>query len=186
MTLIEILLIAVALSMDAFVASIIKGMTNTGKSSSSDIFVAFMFGLFQAIMPMLGYFLGEKVSQAVSAFDHYIAFILLSFIGVGMILDYFDKKKEYDETMFTDIKSILLCAIATSIDAFTVGVTLSCLNAEIINSSLIIGTTTFVISFLGTRLGKRMNNKFGKTASLIGGIILISLGTKILIEHLAT
>ncbi len=181
---IEVILIAVGLSMDAFVVSIGKGITLTKISKKNMLVIAIFFGAFQAIMPLLGYLLGSTFSEYIVNYDHWIAFILLSLIGSSMIHEAITGEEEYDSDAFR-IKEIFILAIATSIDALAVGVTLALIpNVEIVSSVIIIGVITFILSYIGVVFGKKIGAKFGKIAEIFGGIVLISLGTKILIEHL--
>ena len=178
MTYIEIILIALGLSMDAFAVSISKGLSMK-KDYKNSFKIALYFGLFQGLMPLIGYILGFSFENIVTRIDHFIAFTLLFIIGLSMILE---KKEEMDNKI--DTKTLLLLSIATSIDALAIGVTLAFLNVNIIYSVLTIAIITFNMCFIGVLLG----NKFGKfiknKAQIFGGIILILTGIKILLEHL--
>jgi len=175
----EILLIAIGLSMDAFAVAVSKGLSME-KGYKNSLKIGLYFGFFQAFMPLIGYFLGLSFDHIVTKLDHYIAFTLLTIIGLSMILE----KDEEDIDSKIDFKTMLLLSIATSIDALAVGVTFAFLNVNIILSILTIGIITFSLSFIGVLIG----NKFGKflknKAQLFGGIILILTGIKILLEHL--
>lgn len=178
MHLFEILLIAIGLSMDAFAVAVSKGLSMK-KDYKNSFKIALYFGFFQTFMPLIGYFLGLSFEIIVTRIDHYIAFTLLTIIGISMILE---KEEEIDNKI--DFKTMLLLSIATSIDALAIGVTFAFLNVNITLSILTIGIITFCLSFIGVLIG----NKFGKflknKAQIFGGIILILTGIKILLEHL--
>lgn len=178
---IEILLIGVSLAMDAFAVSMVKGLSFKRVSIFEAIKIGLYFGLFQGIMPVLGYLLGMGFSNFVSHIDHWIAFIALGIIGFNMIKESFEEVEGNSDTSF---KTMIILSIATSIDALVVGVTFSFLKVNIIKSVTIIGLTTFIISLIGVLIGHIVGKKFGSRANLFGGIVLISIGVKILIEHL--
>ncbi len=175
----EILLISISLSMDAFVVSLSKGMYMKSCLKNSFI-ISFSFGLFQAIMPLLGYFIGYRFESIVASVDHYIAFICLTIIGISMILD----NNNIDNNDKIDFKTIILLSIATSIDAFIVGITLAFLNVNLILSISTIGLFTFIICFIGTLIGKRIGKIVGNKSKIFGGCLLIFTGVRILFEHL--
>ena len=178
----ELFLIGISLAMDAFAISICIGLTKNYKSIFKTVRVGLYFGFFQGFMPLIGYLLGSSFANLVESIDHWIAFFLLLFIGVSMIKGSFnDEKENFDND---DTKTMILLAIATSIDALAVGVSFAFLKTNIIQAIMIIGIATFIISILGVRLGKRFGEKFSNKAELIGGIILIIIGIKILLEHL--
>ena len=191
---VEILLIGVGLSMDAFSVSICKGLTTKRFSWKMALTCGLWFGFFQALMPVIGYFLGAQFQQYIEAFDHWIAFGLLFLIGANMIREAFSEKGEDESSVIAreerpkqsilGFKTMLLLAIATSIDALAVGVSFACIQVKIWSSVLIIGVTTFLFSVLGVKIGNVFGSKFEKTAGIIGGIILILIGLKILLEHL--
>lgn len=183
MSFVELLLIAIGLSMDAFSVSVCKGLTEKRFSWKMALSCGLWFGLFQALMPVVGYFLAEQFQQYIEAVDHWIAFGLLLLIGVNMIREAFSKGEEQHDGSL-DFKTMLLLAIATSIDALAVGVSFACIQVEIWSSVLIIGITTFLFSVLGVRIGNLFGTKLEKTANIIGGVILILIGVKILVEHL--
>ena len=188
MTFIELLLIAVGLSMDAFSVSVCKGLTSKRFSWSLALTCGLWFGFFQALMPVIGYFLGAQFQQYIEAYDHWIAFGLLFLIGANMIREALSRKEE-DEASSSDngslgFKTMLLLAIATSIDALAVGVSFACIQVKLWSSVLIIGVTTFLFSILGVRIGNVFGSRFEKSAGIVGGIILILIGSKILLEHL--
>ena len=176
---IEIILIAVGLAMDAFAVAISKGLSMKQNYKKS-LKIGLYFGIFQAVMPLIGYFLGFSFESVVTKIDHYIAFTLLTIIGLSMILE----SNDDDIDNKIDFKTMIILSIATSIDALAVGVTFAFLNVNIILAIFIIGIITFVICVVGVLIG----NKFGKflknKAQIFGGIILILTGLKILLEHL--
>ena len=185
MTFIELLLIAIGLSMDAFSVSICKGLTTKRFSWRMALVCGLWFGGFQALMPTIGYFLGAQFQEMIEAYDHWIAFGLLFLIGANMIREaVWGKEEEGKENGALDFKTMFLLAIATSIDALAVGVSFACIQVKLWSSVLIIGLTTFVFSVLGVKIGNVFGSKYEKSASIIGGIILILIGLKILLEHL--
>lgn len=175
----EILLISISLSMDAFIVSLSKSMYMKSCLKNSFI-ISFSFGLFQAIMPLIGYFIGYRFESIVVSVDHFIAFICLTIIGLSMILD----NNDIDNSEIIDFKTIILLSIATSIDAFIVGITLAFLNVNIFLSISTIGLITFIICFIGTLLGKKIGSKIGSKSKIFGGVLLIFSGIRILFEHL--
>ena len=184
MNLIELLLIAVGLSMDAFSVSICKGLTTKKFSWRMALVCGLWFGLFQALMPTIGYFLGAQFQEMIEAYDHWIAFGLLALIGANMIREALSKKEEESTNGALDFKTMFLLAIATSIDALAVGVSFACIQVSLWSSVLIIGLTTFIFSVLGVKIGNVFGSKYEKSAGILGGIILILIGLKILLEHL--
>lgn len=183
MSLIEIVLLSVGLAMDAFAVSICKGLSMKKMNWKNAIIVALYFGLFQALMPVLGYFLGSTFEHIVTNIDHWIAFILLGLIGGNMIKESFSGEDEKKDDS-VDFKTMVVLAIATSIDALAVGITFAFLKVNIIMSVALIGAITFAISLVGVKVGNRFGDKFQNKAELAGGVILIILGLKILLEHL--
>lgn len=185
MGLLEILLISVGLAMDAFAVSICKGLSMKKMNWKKAIIIGLWFGAFQGLMPAIGYFLGSTFEKFITSVDHWIAFVLLLFIGGNMIKEAFSKESEgsNDDTSF---KSMLILAIATSIDALAVGIAYVCAygskNAAI--TFLSIGIITFLISVVGVKIGNKFGDKYENKAEFAGGLILILLGTKILLEHL--
>ena len=145
--------------------------------------IAIYFGIFQALMPIIGYLLGNTFSNVVQSVDHWVAFGLLLIIGGNMVIESFDSENEKKNDKI-DIKTMLLLAIATSIDALAVGITFAFFETNIISAVLIIGIITFVLSVIGVIIGNKFGGNFQNSAELIGGIILILIGTKILLEHL--
>ena len=185
MNFIELLLIAVGLSMDAFSVSICKGLTTKKFSWRMALLCGLWFGGFQVLMPIAGYFLGAQFQEMIEAYDHWIAFGLLFFIGANMIREaVWEKKEEGKENGALDFKTMLFLAIATSIDALAVGVSFACIQVKLWSSLVVIGLTTFVFSVLGVKIGNVFGSKYEKSAGIIGGIILILIGLKILLEHL--
>ena len=185
MNFIELLLIAIGLSMDAFSVSICKGLTTKKFSWRMAIICGLWFGLFQMLMPIVGYFLGAQFQEMIEAYDHWIAFGLLFLIGANMIREaIWGKKEEGSNNGALDFKTMFLLAIATSIDALAVGVSFACIQVQLWSSVLVIGLTTFLFSVLGVKIGNVFGSKYEKSAGIIGGIILILIGLKILLEHL--
>ena len=185
MTFIELLLIAIGLSMDAFSVSICKGLTTKRFSWRMALICGLWFGLFQAVMPTIGYYLGAQFQEMIEAYDHWIAFGLLFLIGANMIREaIWGKKEEGERNGALDVKTMFLLAIATSIDALAVGVSFACIQVKLWSSVIIIGLTTFVFSVLGVKIGNVFGSKYEKSAGIVGGIILILIGLKILLEHL--
>lgn len=185
MGIIEISLIGLGLTMDAATVCMSNAMSNNINRNKM-LLSAFLFGLFQAIMPLIGYFAGSTFSESIKAFDHWIAFILLSIIGVKMIID--AKQNDDDTINHLTLKLLLSQAVATSIDALAVGVSLSAIlnesNGNIFVSITIIGVITFICSLISSIIGKRIGNALNQKAQVFGGFILILIGLKILIEHL--
>lgn len=186
---IELFLIGVGLSMDAFAVSVCKGLNMREKLNMKHAAViALFFGGFQALMPVIGYFLGVNFEKYITSFDHWIAFVLLAFIGGKMVFDAIKEWNSPDEAEENgdklDIKELFMLAVATSIDALAVGITFAFLNAGIWSAITIIGTTTFALSIIGVVLGNKFGGKYKTKAELAGGIILILIGLKILLEHL--
>lgn len=183
MELFEILVIAIGLAMDAFAVSVCKGLSMKKIDWKKAIIIAVYFGTFQALMPVFGYFLGSSFSAFVQKVDHWIAFILLSIIGVNMIKESTDDELEKRNDN-VDFKTMVVLAIATSIDALAVGVTFAFFEVNILLAISIIGIITFILSIFGVIIGNKFGDKFQNKAELTGGIILIIIGLKILLEHL--
>ena len=187
MSFFEIFMIGIGLSMDAFAVSICKGLNMRKLDKTQTLIIALFFGGFQALMPFIGWLLGKQFESYITSFDHWIAFILLAFIGGKMIWDVLKGGEEETETAgdsSLDIKELFVLAIATSIDALAVGISFAFLQVNITSAITIIGCTTFVISAAGVFIGHKFGNKYEDKASLAGGIILIFIGLKILLEHL--
>ncbi len=183
MEIIELLLIAIGLAMDAFAVSICKGLAMKRMNWKKAVIVGIYFGVFQALMPVIGYFLGTTFENLVTKIDHWIAFILLVLIGGKMIKEAFDNNAEgYSDSV--NFKTMLVLAIATSIDALAVGITFAFLQTNIVLAVILIGIVTFILSIVGVKIGNQFGIKYEKRAEIIGGIILILIGIKILLEHL--
>ena len=183
MGIIEIILISISLAMDAFAVSICKGLSMKNMNWKKAIIIGLYFGIFQALMPTIGYFLGISFKSLVTSIDHWIVFILLLFIGGDMIKESFSKE---DSNTNDDIrfKVMIILAIATSIDALAVGITFAFLNTNIIFTFSLIGIITFILSVIGVKIGNKFGNKYENKAQFTGGLILILIGLKILLEHL--
>ena len=192
MDIISLLAISVALSMDAFSVSICKGLATRKFSFKTALLCGLWFGVFQALMPLIGYFLGAQFEHLIKAFDHWVAFGLLLLIGINMIREALSEEESTDNgqqttaecTCNTGFKTMLMMAVATSIDALAVGVSFAFLSVNIWKSVLVIGVTTFLFSFVGVRIGNIFGSRYSKAAEITGGLILIGLGVKILLEHL--
>ncbi len=184
MSLFELILLAIGLSMDAFAVAICKGLALRVARWKHALLVGLWFGGFQALMPLIGYFLGSRFAEAISAYDHWIAFALLALIGLSMIREALGKEEAEKTGASLAVKTMLLLAVATSIDALAVGVTFAFLSVRIIPAVCLIGCITFALSALGVKLGGVFGMKYKARAELAGGIILILLGVKILLEHL--
>lgn len=183
MSLSTLFILAVGLSMDAFAVAICKGLSIKNLKWRDCALVGLYFGIFQAGMPVIGYLLGVQFQDKIEKFDHWIAFFLLLLIGACMIKEAFEKDEEKSNADL-DFKSMIVLAIATSIDALAVGVSLAFLKVSIIPAVLFIGIVTFLLSFVGVRIGHIFGVRYKSKAELAGGIILILIGTKILLEHL--
>lgn len=184
MSLLELMLTAIALSMDAFAVAVTTGITLKHPRPWQAIKPGLFFGGFQALMPLIGYIAGRSVAVYIEAFDHWIAFGLLAAIGGKMLWDIWHEDESDEPADPTRTLALLLMAIATSIDALAVGISLALLSVNIWESIAIIGCTTCALSIAGVLLGNRLGELFKKRASLAGGLILIAIGAKILIEHL--
>ena len=182
---VELFLIAVGLSMDAFAVSICKGLGMRKLDLRQAAIIALFFGGFQALMPVIGWALGSQFAHVVASVDHWIAFALLALIGAKMIWDALRSDDQPDEEGGPlDFKELFMLAIATSIDALAVGVTFAFLQVDILSSVTVIGVTTFVLSFAGVAIGHQFGSRWEKPSAIVGGIILIAMGCKILLEHL--
>ena len=174
--------------MDAFAVSICKGLSMRKVNKKQCLVIGLFFGGFQALMPFIGWVLGSQFEQYITSIDHWIAFILLGFIGGKMVVEAIREKDEAVEVGKMDppldLKEMFILAIATSIDALAVGITFAFLQVPIVEAVSIIGITTFVISVIGVYVGNFFGNRYKKKAELAGGIILILIGVKILLEHL--
>ncbi|MDD5926907.1 MAG: manganese efflux pump MntP family protein [Firmicutes bacterium] len=182
----EIFMIGVGLSMDAFAASVCKGLNMRRMNIKNMLVIGLFFGGFQALMPAVGWVLGKQFENYITSVDHWVAFALLVFIGGKMIYDVFEDKGEDDygeKTDRVDVKEIFTLAIATSIDALAVGISFAFLQVDIVKAASVIGITTFLLSAAGVAVGNIFGAKYEKKATLAGGIILVLIGLKILLEH---
>lgn len=185
---IELFLVGVGLSMDAFAVSICKGLGMKRLNMKQALVIGVFFGGFQALMPFLGWALGTQLADFITPIDHWIAFILLAVIGGKMLLDAFRGGDEDEAGEATDakldLKELFMLAIATSIDALAVGITFAFLGVDIVFAIAIIGATTFVISVAGVAVGHAFGARYEKGATIVGGVVLVLIGLKILLEHL--
>ena len=185
---IELFLLGVGLSMDAFAVAVCKGLGMRKLNKKQALIIGLYFGGFQALMPFVGWLLGSQFQKYITSIDHWIAFILLGFIGGKMIIEALHEWNE-EETVDVidapiDHKNMLVLAVATSIDALAVGITFAFLNTPILEAITIIGITTLVISIAGVVVGNFFGSKYKSKAEFVGGLILVLLGLKILLEHL--
>ena len=183
----EIILISIGLAMDAFAVSICKGLSMKKLNVKHAIVIALYFGGFQALMPLIGWILGSQFQVYIVSFDHWIAFLLLAFLGTKTIIDTIKEKDDEAEEKQESVlnhKELFLLAIATSIDALAVGITLAFLNVKLVPTVSAIGIITFAICIFGVFVGNMFGSTFKKKASIAGGVILIAIGLKILLEHL--
>lgn len=180
---IELIILSIGLAMDAFAVAICKGLSMSKMNWKKASIIGLYFGGFQALMPLIGYLLGINFQEKITSIDHWIAFILLGIIGINMIKEAIskDSEKQNDSIKFKDM---LILAVATSIDALAVGITFAFLKVNILLAISLIGIITFIISVVGVKIGNVFGDKYEKKAEFAGGIILILLGTKILLEHL--
>lgn len=185
---IELFLLGVGLSMDAFAVSVCKGLSMRKLNKKQALIIGLYFGGFQALMPFVGWLLGSQFQKYITSIDHWIAFILLGFIGGKMMIE---AVREWNEEEVVDVmdapidhKNMLVLAVATSIDALTVGITFAFLGTPIVEAITIIGITTMVISIAGVVVGNFFGSRYKSKAEFIGGLILVLLGLKILLEHL--
>lgn len=182
MGLFDLFVIAVGLSMDAFAVAICKGLSVKKVTVKHGMIVGLYFGGFQATMPLLGFLLGSSFAKYIEAIDHWVAFVLLGIIGINMIRESREKEEEINASF--GLKAMLPMAVATSIDALAVGISFAFMRVQIGWAVLFIGVITFTLSAIGVKLGNLFGAKYKSAAELSGGIILILLGTKILLEHL--
>lgn len=183
MGILSIIVIAIGLAMDAFAVAICKGLAMKKMSWKKGLIVGGYFGFFQALMPLIGYLLGIGFHEKVSQVDHWFAFILLSAIGINMLKEVFSKEEDCRNDS-VNFKEMVVLAIATSIDALAVGITMAFLDVNILVAVLAIGVITFAISVIGVKIGNIFGDKYEKKAEFVGGVILIVMGLKILLEHL--
>ncbi len=176
----ELILISIALSMDAFSVSICKGLSMKYKFKRNSLIIATSFSFFQMLMPLIGYFLVSKLSPILTDFNHLIAFALLFVIGFNMLKDAYHNEDLQDGL---SISELLILSVATSIDAMAIGITFSILGVNLPLAIFLIGLMAFIFSLIGVNLGKAIGKKMEKKAQIIGGIVLILLAFKILLEH---
>ena len=182
---VELFLIAVGLSMDAFAVSVCKGLGMQRLNMGQAVVIALFFGGFQALMPVIGWAVGAQFAHFVSTYAHWIAFALLAFVGGKMLWDAFHEDEGEDAGPFKlELGDLLMLAIATSIDALAVGVSFAFLDVAIAPSAALIGVTTFVLSLAGVALGHQFGSRWEKPATIVGGIVLILIGVKVLLEGL--
>lgn len=182
MSLWELLMIAVGLSMDAFAVSICKGLSVRKATVKQALCVGLYFGGFQMLMPLIGYLLGSQFESLITSIDHWIAFVLLALIGANMIKESRGEAEQLNDSF--SFWTMLPLAVATSIDALAVGITFAFLQVSILPAVTVIGCTTFVLSAVGIKIGHVFGTRYKSRAELVGGIVLIVLGCKILLEHL--
>ena len=179
----ELFLIGIGLSMDAFAVAICKGLSMRKIDVRQTVTVALFFGGFQALMPFLGWALGKQFEQYITQYDHWIAFVLLVYIGGKMLWEALHSKGEDTAPANFNIKELLILAIATSIDALAVGVSMAFMNVPVLLSAVVIGVVAFVLSVVGGLAGRRLGALFQRRAELVGGLVLVGIGIKILVEH---
>ncbi|WP_099468194.1 manganese efflux pump MntP [Konateibacter massiliensis] len=189
MGLIELFILAVGLSMDAFAVAVCKGLAMRKADLKKAGIVGLYFGVFQAVMPLIGYLLGVSFQSKITSVDHWIAFVLLGIIGINMIRESFRggcgcEDDHCDTDASLNFKSMFVLAVATSIDALAVGITFAFLKVDILPAISFIGGVTFVLSMVGVKVGNVFGSKYKSKAELAGGVILILIGVKILLEHL--
>ncbi len=178
----ELLIIAVGLSMDAFAVAVCKGLAQEQHSIKNSFVTGIYFGGFQALMPLLGYLLGTQFADSITAVDHWIAVALLSIIGINMIRE--SRSCDVKTSNSFGFKKMAVLSLATSIDALAVGITFAFLKVSIVPAVLTIGVITFAISFVGVKLGSVFGSRFKSKAEVAGGVILVLMGLKILFDHL--
>ena len=186
MTLTELLLISVGLAMDAFSVSVCKGLSMKKIDLKGGVITALFFGVFQGVMPMIGYFLGSRFADVISSFSHWVSFGLLAFIGGKMVFEAIKGNEEESDgkEYRLDIRELTLLAIATSIDALAVGIVFAAEKTNLIFSVTMIGVITFALSLVGIFIGHKFGSKYEKKAEIAGGVILILIGLKLLLEGL--
>lgn len=183
MGLTELFLIAVGLSMDAFAVSVCKGLSVRKATLRHSLCAGAYFGLFQALMPAAGYLLGTQFESLIASIDHWIAFVLLAIIGGNMIREALSHEEEKLDASFS-FRAMLPLAVATSIDALAMGVTFAFLQVDIVPAVLFIGVITFLLSALGVKIGNVFGSRYKSGAELFGGVVLVLMGIKILLDHL--
>lgn len=183
MSITEIVLLSIGLAMDAFAVSICKGIQMKKMNWRKAIIIGLWFGGFQALMPTIGYFLGTTFESVVTSIDHWIAFVLLEIIGGNMLKESFSNEED-DGNDDVGVKTMFFLAVATSIDALAVGITFAFLKVNLLLAISLIGVISFILPVLGTKIGNRFGDKYKSKAEFVGGMILVLLGIKILLEHL--
>lgn len=183
MTLFEIIIIGIGLASDAFAAAVCKGLSLKEKNRKNSITIALYFAFFQSIMPIIGYVIGFRYEHLVSHIDHWIIFVLLVIIGFNMLAESQQSKIEKYKTEL-ERKELISLSIATSIDAFAVGITFAFLKVHLLKSCMIIGIITFILCYIGTNIGSKLGQKYKNKAEMFGGMMLIIIGIKILLEHI--
>jgi len=185
MTFLPLLLIALGVSADAFAVALTKGLHMRRFNLAHAVIIALTFGLFQAVMPLVGWLLGTQFARYITEFDHWVAFVLLLLVGGKMLWEAFsaheDTERDYDRL---DVRRLLVLALATSIDALAVGITFAFIEVSILWAVVLIGVTTAVLAFVGVVVGRRVGARFGRPAEIAGGVVLILIGTRILLDHL--
>ena len=178
----EMLFMSVGLGMDAFAVAVCKGLSMLKMKWKKAVVIALYFGFFQALMPIIGYLLGNKLNSVVTQVDNYIAFFLIVAVGINMLVEALKKDSEDDITENIDFKTMIILAIATSLDAFAVGVTFAFLDINVIEVVFLIGLITFLLSLIGVKIGNLFGEKYKMHAQIAGGVILILIAIKILLE----
>lgn len=184
MSFFTVLLLALSVSADAFAVAVGAGISQKKIYTRQSLSMAFSFGFFQAIMPVIGFFAASLFSKQIMDYDHWIAFILLGYIGINMIQEWWQWTDTDEKKDIFSIRSLITLGIATSIDALAIGVSLTASTNTILVPAIIIGITTFILSFIGIEFGKKFGQHIGSRAEIIWGIILIGIGTNILMEHI--
>lgn len=179
----ELIILAVGLSMDAFAVAVCKGLSMKQAALKKSLIVGLYFGVFQGLMPLIGYFLGSQFADKIQSFDHWIAFALLAIIGLKMVKESFDKVCEVEQEEKLTPRVMLPLAVATSIDALAVGLSFAFLDVQIVPAVTSIGVITLVLSMVGVKIGAVFGCKYKSKAEFAGGLILVLMGMKILFEH---
>jgi putative Mn2+ efflux pump MntP len=185
MTFWALFFIALGVSADAFAVALTKGVHMRRFSLRNAVVIALTFGAFQALMPVLGWLVGTQFARYITEFDHWVAFGLLAIVGGKMLWEAFSAHEDTErDTDTLDVKQLLVLAVATSIDALAVGITFAFVPVSIGGAASLIGVTTAVFAFVGVAIGRRVGARFGKPAEIVGGVVLILIGTRILLDHL--
>lgn len=185
MGLVEILLISVGLAMDAFAVSICAGTNELTKGKRPTFRLSFHFGLFQFLMPVIGWFLGTEIQKYIEVYDHWVVLGLLAFVGIKMVKSGLNQDHEVKSGDMSKGMNLVILSIATSVDALAIGISFAMLDTDIWFPSVVIGIVTAILSLIGVQLGNKLGTKFGQKMEIVGGIILILIGIRILIEHIA-